>query len=282
MSKSLCLIIGFSYSRLCTNEMLHSSIIDMYLVYHFFRMRKFECEVITDIMEHNGDIISSRIIEDKVDDEVLKFVGGKLKDVNWNVVESLDDVLTAISTINMSEVTRLCVYYTGHCDLNRNITNIVIPNGDRIPIVKLRDIILSDVSTKAQIIEIYDSCHLGSTSLTYKYEGDFTLLDMDNPLSHDIMHISSTELNELGLSSLNRSLFTKYLISVLSSKCTIRLDVILKEVQKKLNKRVTSNKCSNTTIGIYTSFLPPQPLLWSWMLPSATSFNLIVDSILIN
>lgn len=279
----------------------------MYVVYNFFSKRGFICHVMTDI-KHHDDRIVDIIYNNKVDDNMFSFIHTPDNDrdplpmLKWNIVLSYFDLYHELNNISYITTSQLVIYYTGHSTTDNTNTNsnnreecskIILPNNDKMSVIALRDMILSKVSYSTQVLEIFDSCYIGSTCLPYTYllnsnntfdsinninhisddgGGRFVLTNILCPLMNKLIHISSSSENESSLSSTNRSYFTKYLINLLTDNI-ISIPILLKKIQEKIDTKTQKREQS---IGIYSSYNLGNSL-WSWILPTGSYFTSILN-----
>lgn len=254
------IIIGFKYSK----TVLYSTIIDIYIVYSYYRNLGYKIYIATDIVDLNDydmlELYTSGVIDDKYQDFKDNF---RTLSNLVNDGEELDDFFM---NIKLTSDRRLLVYYTGHGKKD----HIVLPNG-KYHILDFRSKIIGISeeldSIGSQIFLIMDCCHPHGMYLPFLYNRETSKYVMisNHYVLPEIILIVSSEEDSKSRATYSGSFFTRQLFKLLEDKRQI---YNFKHIILTMDTNLDRQKC------IVRASSPTLNMPWSWVVTNTVDFRI--------
>ena len=271
-------------------------ILDLYRAYTYFSSLGFTIYLITDIVEpviseNIQSIVSNDSDNKKISDGVYDFIKN-FENIKSNTIRSMADLTSSVQDIIFTDDDKeISVYYSGHAKLG----GLVMPNEDIIPIISIRDIILSRLSPDAYVIFIMDCCNPQGGLLPYrltenvlnKNHQEFLLVKpyrFDTVVEKNVILLASTNDNEKSYAAKYGSLFSRYLFSNLMDMAQGNV-MACRSISNLLHKITNDIKLyhpqQRQTPCAYVSY-PIDKMIWPWLYGSPISISAgIIDNTII-
>jgi hypothetical protein len=240
-------LIVFKYKK----NILHGSLIDLYLTYHHALKITDEnlIDIITDIDDISFESLRNSITEKIINPQDYEMENFLKKLSN---VKTKNDILLNDSNI----YDKIVIYFSGHCENG----NLLLPNQDEYSFSKFKSDVLKISSPDAKIFCILDCCEPPDFNLQYKFEDNiFVLNSKYDYISQTFLLITSSDENQKSNMKMSGSIFTKYLFQLLSKR-------EFKKIKKEVNDKIRNeNHDLEQHMNIYCS-KNIFPILWNWLL----------------
>jgi hypothetical protein len=148
---------------------------------------------------------------------------------------------------------KVFIYYTGHASDN---SEIIMPSGETVSYIDVRNSVLSYLDPRAQIVWIADCCKAGNFGFAFTLHEKKFILAQKTFTDRDVICITSSREDQESIANKKYSYFSKYLFREFSSK-NIRLSKIVRLVEEKLLIR------THQKVGVHSSY-NRVPVIWPW------------------
>lgn len=287
-------IVAFQYEN--TPRELQSMIMDVYLVYSFYRDLKFRIFIASDANNICCDTNPTKyLVDGMVDQNYIPFVKNHFLDIR-HLVNTRQELVHFFGDIQITDDRRVIVYYTGHGKTG----GILLPNNTTLSAIDFRSLIFNlgyfDTSESvirsgkssssydslrsgaesscnlrrcintfgSQLLIIMDCCNPHGLYLPYKISSKESEINQHNLfINPEIIMLTPCDENLQALAQDSISPFTRELIAILRDP-SILVDI------HSLIKRLSSDQLIQRDSMAYVSY-PHLMVLWSW------TFNNIID-----
>lgn len=260
------IIVAFQYEK--TPKELQSMIMDIYLVYSFYRDLDYKIFIASDAVSICSDINPTKYLVDGIiDQHYIPFARKKFLDIR-KYVTTRQELVNFFEDVQITEDRRVILYYTGHGTTG----GIILPNDTVLPSFELRSMLFnighsnkkeiprSINGLKLQILIIMDCCNPHGLYLPYKILSNEAEINQSNLfISPDVILLVPCNENSPTLAQNSISPFTYNLIETLKNP-SLLVDIpnIIKRLSSKQNCLA------------YVSY-PHLMVLWPW------TFTNIID-----
>lgn len=266
------IIVAFQYEK--TPQELQSMIMDVYLVYSFYRDLDYRIFIASDAMTICCNTNPTKyLVDGVVDQHYIPFVKSNFLDMRHRVT-TRHELVNFFEDIQITDDRRVIVYYTGHGKTG----GILLPNNTTLPAVDFRSMIINLKVEKAghglrpglfntigsQVLIIMDCCNPHGLYLPYKVlsrESEINQLNLF--ISPEIILLVPCDENLQALAQDSISPFTRELINIFKDPSAL-VDI------PSLIGRLSSDQLLTRKSMAYISY-PHLMVLWPW------TFTNIID-----
>lgn len=256
------ILLSFEYSH----KKLHSSIFDLYIVYHHFLKLDYKIKIITDILnyvcftgkESMIDIIEEYMNQFNDKPRLLEFFEMLCHEIDIKTYD-IDCVKRIISDfLSVQNDDRYIFYYSGHGVKG----NLLFPEKSRLPFSHLLQYFSSCLPRKSQAFIFLDCCATGELKMPFQYHPThFEYNEQCYYYSQQMIVISSSR-NEKSLSTKYGSFFTK---AFFDSHTPYDFQSVLHLCKKKIFEKIKTLHGNDVpNLYIYTTHII-HPIFWSWI-----------------
>ncbi len=262
----VALLIGFSYDSASTS--LPGIVIDLYLAYRLaINSSPDRIMVITDVVEdRNTQLLLNAIISSLVDGSILSFIENIKQDGVYQQYLNRSQLMKTIKGI-LNSADQVFIYYTGHVKRGEiklpvvktvTLANEHVENDNgKLSLYDFRNLILSSVVPSAEIFLIMDCCNGSGLSLPFQLTSkSYRLTRCDQAIypKPDIIYLTSTNLNERAVATIDGSLFSQSLFKEirLGERSLTQLLQVLRQHHKSQTAMIYSNR-------------PNIKFIWDWL-----------------
>lgn len=250
------IIIGFLYPG--SNEPLDCVYTDLYTMYKVSRASGAFTITICDVDKIPQSTVD-HIVVNQVEGDIGHYHPGSSDDLEWHKVSTSEELYLTLSRLELHDVDRIMVYYSGHCEQGGMLK---MPSGQLLSILDFRNKILS-LAVKSQVFFIMDCCHSDHLELPYRYRKDdnlFKLADLKNPVTQMVMSITSSGRDQPSMARNSVSLFTKFLSKCIQTR-VFNIGKLIETIETEIGQ---SGVRDIPKISVQASY-PFTPVIWSWL-----------------
>lgn len=250
----VALLIGFKYNR--EFKELPGIIVDLYHAYAYSKKINATVHIMTDIInDENVNLLKNAVFDGVVKSDIISFITDIKQNGEHIPYIEIDSFKQDISCL-VKNTQKLFFYYTGH-GLH---DYLVLPKFNKLSTIELRDILLFNLSSNAEIFSIMDCCNGTNLGIPFSLKsGDYRLIDRRGRIfpKQDIIHIVSSQEYENSAITGQGSIFTAEIFRFLSAGC--------RDIKHLVNS--VSKKCFSLypqTASLYVS-RPNIYTSWRWL-----------------
>src|SRR6056297_226797 len=252
------ILIGFKYTKEY-NE-LPGIVVDLYRIYNLLKKSNMNITIITDIeQDEEVQFLKDAVYKGKVKSNILSFIE-HIKINNEYIRYINEHQFVKVCTQLFYEQKDVILYYTGHGENN----TILLPKNSSIQMTDILQTIILNTKENATILSICDCCNGNSMGIPFKLNMTngiltYSLSENNNRIytKQQIIHITSSSINEAAVTSLYGSFFTNELVDILEHK-NRNIGECVKTLSRNLIGESKQNICvylSHTNILLFPRWL---------------------------